>query len=148
MIRVLMALAVMASSTNSVVPATGAAAASGPEPRAIADKAMQYVAAEDLKGMFDYIGRNMPMERSELISIRDGIIEQRKKLGSALGKPLGFVFIGECRRAEILVRLIYAEKHEKQVMRWEFIFYRPRNTWIMTFFHWDMELQKLFEPCR
>jgi hypothetical protein len=147
MTRILMALAVLASSTNSAAPATGAAATAGPEPRLIADKAMQYVAAEDLKGLFDYIGRNMPMERKELIAIRDGIIEQRKKVGVELGKPMGFAFIGECRRAEILVRLIYAEKHEKQVMRWEFVFYKPRNTWIMTYFHWDMDLQRLFEPC-
>lgn len=145
--KLLVALAVLASAPNSAVPATGTAAIATPEPRQIADNAMKFVAAQDMKGLFDFIGRNMPMEPGDLIKIRDNIIDQRKKIGDALGKPLGFAFISECRRSEMLVRLLYVEKREKNVMRWEFVFYKPHNVWTMTYFHWDADLQNLFVPC-
>jgi hypothetical protein len=148
MTKLLIALAVLASVPNPAVPATGKPAPAVPEPRQIADDAMRFVAAEDLQGWFEFIGRNMSMERDELIKTRDNIIGQRKKIGDVLGKPMGFAFISECRRSEILVRLLYAEKREKNAMRWEFIFYKPRNAWTMASFHWDSNLQGLFEPCQ
>jgi hypothetical protein len=149
MTRLLLALAVLASVPSPVVPATAtsSAAATGSEPRQIADNAMKFVAAEDLKGLFEFIGRHMPMERGEIAKIRDSIIDQRKKIGGVIGKPIGVAFISECRRSEILVRLLYAEKREKNVMRWEFIFYKPRKVWTMASFHWDNNLQGLFVPC-
>jgi hypothetical protein len=127
--------------------ATGTSTAAPREPRQIADDAMKFVASEDLKGLFEYIGRNMAMDRAELNKIRDSVIEQRKKIGGALGKSLGFAFISECRRSDVLVRLLYAEKREKNVMRWQFIFYKARNSWTMVFFHWDNKVPELFEPC-
>jgi len=147
LLTVLAAFGVLASASNSAVPATGTTAKAAPEPRQIADNAMKFVAAEDLKGLFEFIGRNMPMEPDELKKIRDNIVDQRKKIPGALGKPMGFTFVSECRRSEILVRLLYAEKREKNVMRWEFIFYRPRNVWTMVSFHWDSNVQGLFAPC-
>ena len=143
----LVMIAMLAGVAVPAVPATGAATAAAPEPRQIAENAMKFVAAEDMKGLFEFIGRNMPMEGDELRKIRDSIVSQRKGIGAVLGKPMGFAFISECRRSDILARLLYAEKREKNVMRWEFIFYKARNVWTMSSFHWDNNLQGLFEPC-
>jgi hypothetical protein len=144
MTKLLVVLAVLASTQNAATP-TSAATAS--EPRQIAESAMKFVAIDDMKGLFEFIGRHMPMERSELNKIRDATIEQRKKMPGALGKSLGFAFISECRRSEILSRVIYVEKREKNVVRWQFVFYKPRATWAMSAFNWDVNHESLFEPC-
>lgn len=133
-------LAGVQASTTPVKPAP-------PEPRQIAEDAMKYVAAEDMKGLFALIARHMPMDRESLDKLRDGSNEQRKKIPAALGKSLGFAFISECRLSDVLARLAYVEKREKNVIRWQFVFYKARNVWTMSSFIWDDNLNALFEPC-
>ena len=117
------------------------------EPRQLGDAAMKFVAADDMKGLFAFITKHMPMDRAELNKLRDSSIEQRRKIPGVLGKPLGFAFIRECRLSDILVRVDYVEKREKNVIRWQFIFYRARNVWSMVSFKWDDNVNLLFEPC-
>jgi len=117
------------------------------EPRQIADDAMKFVAADDMKGLFVLITRHMPLGRDELEKLRDSSIEQRKKIPAVIGKSMGFAFIKECRVSDFLVRLVYVEKREKNVLRWQFIFYRSRNVWTMVSFVWDENVNSLFLPC-
>ena len=60
---------------------------------------------------------------------------------------MGYAFISECRKSETLARLIYVEKRAKNVMRWMFIFYKPRDRWQLSYFYWDEKLPEIFEPC-
>ena len=119
------------------------------EPRQLAEEAMEYVAREDMKGLFEFIGRNMPMEREELIKIRDTTISQRRTLNSQIGQFIGYTFISECRKANTLARLIYVEKRAKHVVRWQFILYKPRDKWLFNNFKWDADGQTegIFAPC-
>jgi hypothetical protein len=143
MIKLLAMLAVLASvqgSTTPLKPPPG-------EPRQIAEDAMKFVAAEDMKGLFAFIATHMPMDRAALDKIRDSSIEQRKKLPPALGKLLGTGFIRECRLTDYLARIVYVEKREKNVIRWQFIFYKARTTWTISSFIWDENVNDLFAPC-
>lgn len=143
MIKLLMMLAVLASvqgSTTPLKPTPG-------EPRQIADDAMKLVAGEDIKGLFAFIATHMPMDREAFDKIRDSSIDQRKKLPSMLGKSLGTAFIKECRLADYLIRLVYVEKREKNVIRWQFIFYKARTAWAISSFTWDDNVNALFAPC-
>ena len=94
MIKLMAMLTLLASAQNAVAPAPAAAAS---EPRQIADNAMQFVAANDMKGLFELIGRHMPMDPKDLDKSRANIVEQRKRIPDALGKSLGYAFISECR---------------------------------------------------
>jgi len=108
---------------------------------------MKYVAADDMKSLFSLIATHMPMDREALDKIRDSSIDQRKKIPSVLGKSLGTALIRECRLTDFLVRLVYVEKREKNVIRWQFIFYKARNVWTMSSFIWDDNMNSLFAPC-
>jgi hypothetical protein len=143
MIKLLMMLAVLASvqgSTTPLKPTPG-------EPRQIADDAMKLVVGEDIKGLFAFIATHMPMDREALDKIRDTAIDQRKKLPQALGKSLGTAFIKECRLTDYLIRLVYVEKRERNVIRWQFIFYKARTAWTISSFTWDDNVNALFAPC-
>ena len=144
MIRLLAMVAVLASAQNAATP-TGAPAVF--EPRQISENAMKFVAANDMKGLFELIARHMPLAPEELEKIRVKMVEQRKAIPGLLGKSLGYAFISECRKSDFLVRYIFVEKREKNVMRWQFIFYKPRTTWQMTHFYWDQDTNSLFAPC-
>ena len=75
---------VVLASSQSVQPAAGAN-----EPKVLADKAMRYLASNDLKGMFNYIQTIMPIEQAELDKIRETSITQRKMFPSTLGAYVG-----------------------------------------------------------
>ena len=77
-----MCSAVLASS-QTALPATAN------EPRAVAEKAMKFLATNDLNGMFKYIQTVMPMDKAELDKIRDTSITQRKTLPATLGEYVG-----------------------------------------------------------
>ena len=143
MIKLLAMLAVLASVQGSTTPSRPASA----EPRQIADEAMRFVAADDTKGLFAYVSEQMPSEREALDKLRVSSLDQRKKLAVSFGKSLGFAFIRECRVSDFLVRLVYAEKRERNVLRWQFIFYKARNVWAMSGFNWDDNVNAMFAPC-
>jgi hypothetical protein len=143
MIALMAMIAVFASAQNAAAPATTAVF----EPRQISEEAMKFVADNDMKGLFEHIGRHMPIEKKELEATRLNFIEQRKQLNGTIGKGVGYAFIGECRKSDLLVRLTYVEKREKSVVRWLFIFYKARNTWQITNFFMDQDMNAVFLSC-
>jgi hypothetical protein len=130
------------ASSQSALPV-----AAGSEPRAIADKAMKYLATNDLNGMFKYIQTVMPMDKAELDKIRDTSITQRKTLPKTLGEYLGYAFISECRKSEVVSRVLFLEKRARNFIRWEFVFYKPRDKWQISAFYWDTKTAEIFAPC-
>ena len=143
MISILAIVAVLAGAQNTASPSTAAL----PEPRQISEEAMKYVVDNDIKHLFELLTRHMPMKPAELEGIRTKMVDARKPMTERVGKVLGYTFISECRKSDILVRYTYAEKREKSVVRWQFIFYKPRTTWMLTYFFMDEDLNALFQPC-
>lgn len=119
------------------------------EPRQIAEAAMEYVAREDMNGLFEFIRKNMPMNKDELDKIRDTTITQRKQLPQAIGAYVGYAFISECRKANTLSRVLMIEKRAKHGVSWQFIFYKPRDRWQIDSFKWDASEPPatMFTPC-
>jgi hypothetical protein len=147
-IRLLLPMLMMATSVSlASSQAANPAATAGLEPRQLGDNAMRFVAKDDMKGLFEYMGTIMPLQKSELDKIRDNVIDQRKGVTSKIGAPAGHALISECRKSETLSRLIYAEKRTRSAMRWTFIFYKPRDKWTLVYFFWDDKYTEFFEPC-
>jgi hypothetical protein len=131
------------ASTQKASPAAPAAG----EPRQLTEPAMKLLAANDIEGMFAHIQAHMPLEAAELNKIRDTTVTQRKTLDATLGKYLGYAFIGECRKSDLLSRVTYVEKRAKNFVRWEFVLYKPRDRWQISAFYWDTKHAELFAPC-
>ena len=143
MIALMAAVVILAGAQNTAAPAANAV----PDPRQISEEAMKFVVADDMKGTFKVIARHMPMKSDELESIRTKMVDMRKALPEKVGKILGYAFISECRKSDVLVRYTFVEKREKSVLRWQFLFYKPRNTWQMLSFFMDEDMNALFLPC-
>jgi hypothetical protein len=137
--------------TSCVVGPAGADArklpATGLEPRQVAEEAMGFIAMDDMAGFMAMVRRKMPMPAGDIEKIEATLKSQRKEVISKLGKSLGYALVNECHRTDMLLRLIYAEKREKNVLRWQFIFYKPRDKWLWSYFYWDGDAQQLFAPC-
>ena len=143
MIALMAAAVLFASAQNVAAPSV----TSAHEPRQIAEEAMKFVVANDMKRLFELLARHMPMKPEELAAIHTKMVDLRKPMADRVGKALGFTFISECRRSDLLVRYTFVEKREKSVVRWQFTFYKPRTTWLLTYFFMDEDLNALFQPC-
>jgi hypothetical protein len=119
----------------------------GAEPRQIAEEAMAFITADDMSGFIAMVRRKMPMPAGEIEKVDENLKSQRKEVTAKLGKILGFALVSECRRADFLLRLIYAEKREKNALRWQFIFYKARDKWQWVHFNWDSDTPQMFASC-
>ena len=44
-------------------------------------------------------------------------------------------------------RVIFVEKRARNVIRWEFILYKPREKWQVSAFYWDTKNAEIFASC-
>lgn len=144
MSRIVLVMLLLVSPSLASTPG---AAPDGNSPRLLAEQAMKFVASEDMKGLFAFIGKHMPIPKDELKTIHEATVTQRKALTARGGAYLGYGFVEECRRSDFLVRVTYAEMRAKDFIRWQFIFYKPRGTWQISSFFWDSKTTEVFLPC-
>ena len=67
--------------------------------------------------------KDKPHEYAQLNSKTQATIQR-------FGHVVGFDFIKEEELGPSIVRLVYAQRFEKQPIIWEFYFYKPKETWI------------------
>ena len=66
-------------------------------------------------------------------------IEQR------FGKTIGAELIKTEESAESLLRVIYIQKFETHMIRWNFFFYKPKDGWVLNTFRTDDKIQLMFD---
>lgn len=146
MTRVLVLL-ILLSSPVVLASQSAPPTSSGTEPRALAERVMRYLPSDDIKGLFAFAHTLMPADKSEMDKFRDTTISQRKALDATIGPYVGFAFIGECRKSEQVSRVTFIEKRTKNYLRWEFIFYKPKDKWQLSAFYWDNKNAEIFAAC-
>ncbi|PWF65606.1 hypothetical protein CCD93_23295 [Vibrio sp. T21] len=65
---------------------------------------------------------------------------QLQSLTSLIGEYQGKVKIGEVHVAERLYHISYLALYERQPVRFEFVFYKPKNDWMISGFSFDDEI--------
>ena len=60
------------------------------------------------------------------------------------GKSLDYDFVSEERVGTSLVQYVYLQKFERHVMVWRFIFYKPKNEWMLNTFYFNDQVRSLF----
>lgn len=71
---------------------------------------------------------------------RDGIREVRP----AYGAPVRSEFVREENASESLMRLTYLELFESFAVRWEFLFLKPQDRWLLVNVLWNDSIEELF----
>jgi len=125
--------------------ADGAASAGVREARALADAAMERVAARDLGGAFGLLARRWPLSEAEIRGLVAQSQRQRATLEQRFGEPLGVAYLGHDVVDDTFVRFTYLEKFAHHALVWELYFYRPRDVWLVNGVVWNDEIQRLFD---
>ena len=116
------------------------------EPKAVCEKFLLYILQDKTSDAFAVsrtagIKGGDDLEWSHLVSTTDSqLIEAKHKYG----EPLGWELVREYRVNETLRRYVYLFKYDSGLLHWEFVFYRPRNDWRLTFLHFDDTLDAVW----
>ena len=113
--------------------------------RELTNTVMVRVIAGDDAGAMELLRPNLPIEKAEFDSMRSKTIDNRRIYKDRYGKPVEYKLLREERVSDFLIRLTYVEKRTNHLLRWQFVFYRPKTQWRLNSFMWDDNALALFD---
>ena len=66
-------------------------------------------------------------------------------INKRFGKAIGYDFVELEEVGDSVVRYVYIQKMEKHVMVWRFIFYKPKDKWLLNAWYFNDQIQSLFQ---
>ena len=125
-------------------PAWAASLATEEEARALAERVMVEVAAgRVIKGLECLRPYNVyPKEEFDAMLAKTEA--QLPAMQQRFGPSIGWDFVTVEKLGDSLRQFVFLQKFERHVMVWRFIFYRPRDQWMLNTFYYDDRVQLLF----
>jgi hypothetical protein len=124
--------------------AHGATLRSFEEAKELAEKILGRAMVGDIDGIGTIVKPHWAFPEEELEALVAQTAQQRAQLTPRLGKSVGYTLVRREVIAETLLRLTYLERFENTGLRWQFTFYKARDTWKFQRFTWDEDLTKVF----
>ena len=66
-------------------------------------------------------------------------------IAQRFGKSIGYDFVAEKQLGKSLMQYVYLQKFEKHVMVWRFIFYKPKEKWLLNTWYFNDQVKPLFK---
>ncbi|WP_221798514.1 hypothetical protein [Oceanobacter mangrovi] len=66
-------------------------------------------------------------------------------ISQRFGRSIGYEFIEEDHLGDSLIQYMYLQKLEKHVMVWHFIFYKPKDKWLLNSWYFNDQVKPLFK---
>jgi hypothetical protein len=112
--------------------------------RALAQSTMVRLREGDDRAALESLRSQINVDAKEFDESLARTLEQRRTSGARFGREVGIKLIGEEKVSDFLYRVTYVEKRQFQLLRWQFIFYRPAVTWQLNAYTWDNNVTALF----
>src|SRR5688572_21957087 len=112
--------------------------------RAFTDGVMADVAAGRLDAAMGQLKSYASVAADEFKRIEEELLFQIPEMERRFGKPIGVEFLSSEEAGDSLYALSYLQKFERHAVRWRFMFYKPRDRWVLNSFATDDNLQLLF----
>ena len=113
--------------------------------RRLADRAMVLVGKGEYDEAFSSVKADWPLPPEEMNRLAKLTKEQLAKVSERFGDVVGTEFIRQDSIGRSYIRFTYIQKFERHATCWHFIFYKPKNVWLLNGLTWDDSTQLLFE---
>jgi hypothetical protein len=110
----------------------------------LATRATNLFGEEKIKEGFLLLKPHWPMPEAEIENLINQTEMQWSVVEKRFGKSISVEFIREERIAESFIKYLFMQKFENHAIRWEIIFYKPRDIWKMNMVKWDDKIHLLF----
>ena len=110
----------------------------------LATKATNQFGKEKIKEGFSLLKPHWPLPEAEIENLINQTEMQWSMVEKRFGKSIAVEFVREERIAESFIKYLFIQKFENHAIRWEIIFYKPRDTWKINMVKWDDKIHLLF----
>ena len=111
------------------------------------EEVMQHLQKKEYDEGFDLLyDISVPSMREGVRSLRYNTEDQIKQIQPSFGQILGFRVLKTENLSDALLKMTYLLMFEHHALRWEFLFYKPQQQWVLDNIYWDDTLTKLFAP--
>ncbi len=108
------------------------------------ERILSHLQGGDVDSAFVLIKSQWLFDPAEIDSVWEKTANQLPGLQNRFGDILAVSEVGSERVGELVIRFTYVIKYERHVVRWLFVFYKPRTKWILNSFKWDDSISELF----
>jgi hypothetical protein len=115
---------------------SGAEEEKGPQPpTAVAEAFLAAVQKGEIDAAIERLTTDSPLhgKAQELALLKS----QTQSILPIYGAMLGFERIKNDTVGSSIVHLVFVARHEKHPIAWRFVFYKPKDRWLIDFFKWS-----------
>ena len=107
---------------------------------------LDFVVKEEFNQAFDYIGdRPTGISQDNLAQLEVQVIQQLTAIEGNYGRIIDYIMVEEELVSDFVLRLVYVVRYEDYIIRWRFLYYKPRDTWKLASLFFDDQLEDLFD---
>lgn len=131
-----------------VLTCSGAAQAAGLESaraaRLLTNTVLEQVVAGDFEAGLRLLEPYVVVPKAEFDRLLQRTTASLPEIHKRFGASLAAERIDDAQIGESVYRVRHLQKFERHVLLWTFIFYRPRDAWVLDAFWFDDKIQNLF----
>ena len=116
------------------------------ETKTLSNRIMQHFLKEEFVKGLDLAKEHWPLPPVEIDGLANKIKTQWAIVQQRFGKPTGMELVKEEKISNSFIRYYYLHKFEKHAIYWEFVFYKPKNKWVINGIVFKDDLNLLFVP--
>jgi hypothetical protein len=94
---------------------------------------------------FDLLKAEWLYDPADVQKAREQNEREQAVLIERFGQPVGIQLVKEEEVAGVGLKYTYLIRYEKTPIRWQFVFYKPKDRWLLNGFKWDSSFEALFE---
>ena len=98
----------------------------------------------DFQKAFSLTKAIWPIEEKSIAKLESKVYEQMPFVKKEYGQALNYQFLEKKEKLGIVSKWVFIIKHEKHLIRWVFVFYKPEDTWYLNHLSFDDKIQKVF----
>lgn len=114
------------------------------EAKKIANNMMNLVAEEQYNEAFSSVKGYWPIPEEEVTNLAILTKNQLLSTKGRFGDVIETEFIRSDKIGKSYIRYIYIQKFEKHATRWQIVFYKPKESWLVNSVIWDDQTHELF----
>jgi len=112
--------------------------------KTLIENCLKQFIAGNYKDGFDSLKPHWKVSTSEIDTLIMQTITTRIAVKERYGNSIGYEFISEQHSGKSFLKFIAVEKLQNTAIRYQVVFYKPEDSWVLQTFLWDDKVQLLF----
>ena len=115
------------------------------ECKVLCDNFTQLLDKDKFDEAFALLKPHWPLPENEIAVLQAQTITQLNTIATRFGGIIGSEFISKKVVNDFIAKFTYVQKRQNHIIRWEFIFYKPKDSWLVNAIRFDDTIDALLQ---